>query len=330
VIVITGGAGFIGSALAWSLNQRGAGDVLVVDRLGSDQRWRNLVGLAFADYVDHADFIRHLEAGHYDGRLSAIVHLGACSATTEQDAAYLMENNYRYTLRIGQWWERNPHVRFVYASSAATYGDGENGYRDREDELDRLRPLNMYGYSKHLFDLQARNRGWLRSIAGVKYFNVFGPNEFHKGPMRSLICKSWQTVRDTRSLSLFRSERQGIADGEQARDFVYVKDAVALTLFLLDTPSVNGIFNVGSGQARTWNDCAAALFAALGIEPRISYIPLPRELSGTYQYFTEADMTKLRAAGCTHVCSTLEDAVGDYVRNYLVAGRTLAGEPVVQ
>ncbi len=330
MIVITGGAGFIGSALAWELNRRGRTDLLLVDRLGTDQRWRNLVGLQYEDYLDRDAFIAGLEGGMFDGAVDAVLHLGACSTTTEVDAGYLMENNYRYTLRIGRWWERNPSARFVYASSAATYGTGEHGYIDDEEQLDQLRPLNMYGYSKHLFDLQARRRGWLDRIVGLKYFNVYGPNEYHKGGMRSVICRHWHAVRHTGSISLFASGKPSYADGEQARDFVYVKDAVAMTLWFLDHPGVGGVYNVGTGTARTWNDYARALFAALDLRVHIDYVPMPEQLSGTYQYFTQADTGKLRGAGCTHECMSLESAVDDYVRHYLVPGLTLAGEPVVQ
>lgn len=321
MIVITGGAGFIGSALAWELNRRGRTDIIVVDRLSNDGKWKNLTGISFDTYMDRDEFITELEAGAFGSALDAILHLGACSSTSETDEMFLMENNYRYTLRIGEWWERHPETRFIYASSASTYGDGRQGYGDDENALDGLRPLNMYGYSKHLFDLHAKRRGWLNRITGLKYFNVFGPNEYHKGDMRSLVCKAWKSVNDTGQFTLFRSERPEFADGEQARDFIYVKDAVAITLFFMDHPDVCGVYNVGTGIARTWNDLGRALFSALDLPPSISYVPMPAEYSVIYQYFTQAETAKLLAAGCSHRCVELEEAVDEYVNDYLIPGR---------
>ncbi|MBD3391568.1 MAG: ADP-glyceromanno-heptose 6-epimerase [Chitinivibrionales bacterium] len=323
MIVVTGGAGCIGSALVWGLNRRGSDDILIVDRLGEDDKWRNLVGLRFADYLDKGDFIARLEGGAFKNGISAILHLGACSSTLERDAGYLIENNYRYTARLAAWREKHPSCRFIYASSAATYGDGSQGYADDHDRLRDLRPLNMYGYSKHLFDLLALRKGWLSQCVGLKYFNVYGPNEDHKGAMRSVVHKAYATVRDAGVMRLFKSYRAEYGDGEQCRDFLYVKDAVELTLFFLEHPKVNGIFNVGAGKARTWNEVARALFDAAGKPPKIEYIPMPEELRGKYQYHTCADMTKLRSAGCGHQCMTLEEGVRDYVRGYLAVGRRL-------
>lgn len=317
MIVVTGGAGFIGSAIVHALNLRGHEDILVVDRLHNTEKWKNLVALRYMDFMDKREFIEELEAGEFGDTIDVIFHLGACSSTTEKDADYLMENNYRYTVRIGQWWEEHQKTRLIYASSAATYGNGENGYRDDINLLHTLRPLNMYGYSKHLFDCYARRKGWLDCIAGMKYFNVYGPNEYHKGDMRSVINKAYPRVRDEGVMSLFKSYRPQFNDGEQLRDFVYVKDAVAMTLFFMDNPDVGGIFNVGTGKARSWNDVAYALFAAAGKKGAIDYIPMPEHLQGKYQYFTEADLSGLRAAGCTHACMTLEDAIDDYVKEYL-------------
>ena len=326
MIVVTGGAGFIGSALVWALNRRGRDDILVVDRLGRTDKWRNLAGLRFSDYLDKTDFSENLEQGHYGETIEAILHMGACSSTTETDADYLMANNYGYTVRIAAWRASHRTCRLIYASSAATYGDGARGYRDDEDQLETLRPLNMYGYSKHLFDLRARREGWLADIAGLKYFNVFGPHEGHKGEMRSVINKAYPGVRDTGRMRLFKSYRPDYADGEQRRDFIYIKDAVALTLFFLDHPTVNGLFNVGSGQARSWNAVARALFAATGQPGVIDYIAMPDELRDKYQYYTCADMTKLKAAGGTLRCTLLEAAVQDYVRNYLRTGAYLESD----
>jgi len=325
MIIVTGGAGFIGSVLVWYLNQQGRTDIIVVDHLGRSDKWKNLVGLRFAGYFDRADFITRLEAGQFDDAAETVYHLGACSSTTEQDTGYLMENNYRYSMRIGEWWNRHPGVRLVYASSAATYGDGAQGYADDEQSLDSLRPLNMYGYSKHLFDLHARQRGWLSRIVGIKYFNVFGPNEGHKGDMRSLISKAYPVVRDGGAMTLFRSGRSGYADGEQRRDFIYVKDAAAMTLFFGENRAVAGLYNVGTGTARSWNDVASALFAAAGRPRAVTYVPMPDAIAGKYQYFTQADLGKIRNTGCGHRCMTLEEAVGDYVSGYLSKGCTIAG-----
>jgi ADP-L-glycero-D-manno-heptose 6-epimerase len=317
MIVVTGGAGFIGSALIWALNGRGEDDILVVDQLQRTEKWKNLVGLRFDDYLDKTVFLERLTRGHFGNRIRAILHMGACSRTTEKDADYLMENNYRYTAQLAAWRETQPQCRLIYASSAATYGDGARGYTDDEAALVHLRPLNMYGYSKHLFDLLALRRGWLQHIVGLKYFNVFGPNEYHKGDMRSVINKAYPQVRDEGRMRLFKSHRPDYRDGEQLRDFIYVKDAVAMTLFFLERPAIGGIYNVGTGQARSWNDVAAALFKAAGQALEIDYIPMPEALRGKYQYYTCADLTKLRAAGWSPPCRSLEDAVDDYVRHYL-------------
>ncbi len=326
MIVVTGGAGFIGSALIWALNNRGQDNILVVDRLGASNQWRNLSGLRFADYLDKEAFIASLEKGRFGETIEAILHMGACSATTETDADYLMANNYRYTLRIAAWRASRPSCRLVYASSAATYGDGAHGYVDDEDRLDVLRPLNMYGYSKHLFDLRARREGWLRDIAGLKYFNVFGPNEGHKGAMRSVINKAYPGVRATGRMALFKSRHPDFADGEQQRDFIYVKDAATMTLFFLDHPEINGLYNIGTGQARTWNDVAGALFAATGQPGAIDYIDMPDELQGKYQYYTCADTAKFNAVGGPRASFTLESAVADYVRNYMAVKAHLEPE----
>ncbi|MCF8062344.1 MAG: ADP-glyceromanno-heptose 6-epimerase [Deltaproteobacteria bacterium] len=317
MIVVTGGAGFIGSAVVWRLNRRGEKDILVVDHLGVSEKWRNLAPLYFSDYLDRDVFIDRLENEAFGDRIRAVIHLGACSSTTERDAGYLMENNYRYTLRLAQWQEQHPGCRFIYASSAATYGDGSRGYRDDESALHALRPLNMYGYSKHLFDLHAARNGWLDRMVGLKYFNVFGPNEDHKGEMRSVIHKAYPGVRDEGTIRLFESYRQEYGDGEQERDFIYVKDAAEMTLFFLENRRANGLFNVGTGEARSWNDVARAMFRTAGRETRIEYIPMPEALREKYQYHTCAGTAKLRAAGCAHRCKPLEDAVDEYIRAYL-------------
>jgi ADP-L-glycero-D-manno-heptose 6-epimerase len=325
-VLVTGGSGFIGSALVWALNRRGCERIVVCDRLGTDEKWRNLVPLRFADYVEADDLLPRLQNGAL-GKFDLILHMGACSSTTERDAGFLIRNNYEFTKDLAAWaLARTVHrqkPRFVYASSAATYGDGSAGMEDDDSQLDKLRPLNMYGCSKHFFDLHARRAGFLDRIAGLKYFNVFGPNEDHKGDMRSLVHKSFGQVRESGAIRLFKSYRSDYRDGEQKRDFLYVKDAVAMTLHLAATPKANGLFNIGSGQARTWNALANAVFAALNRKPNIQFIEMPEAIRDNYQYFTQANLARLRATGYNAPVTSLEDAVGDYVRNYLVPDKRL-------
>jgi ADP-L-glycero-D-manno-heptose 6-epimerase len=325
-ILVTGGAGFIGSALIWALNQRGHSEIVVTDILGSDEKWKNLVPLKFADYVEAGDFRRRLAAdAHAFGRFSTVFHLGACSATTEKNASYLADNNYAYTQELATW-SLASEARFIYASSAATYGDGAQGMDDRDDNLHRLRPLNMYGYSKHLFDLYAQRAGWLTRIAGVKYFNVFGPNEDHKGEMRSLVNKAYQQILASGRVQLFKSHKPEFKDGEQMRDFLYVKDAVEMTLHLAEHPTgrtAGGLFNLGSGEANTWLTLTRAIFAALNRPPQIDFIEMPEVLRGKYQYFTQADVGKLRSTGYAKPMTSLTEAVRDYVQGYLVPSRRL-------
>ncbi len=328
-ILVTGGAGFIGSALVWALNRRGLERVLVSDRLGTDEKWRNLVGLRFEDYLDADDLAER--TGVDDPSLNAIrtvFHLGACSATTEKDAGFLLRNNFAYTKLLCDWALRH-RARFVYASSAATYGDGAQGMEDDEAKLERLRPLNAYGYSKHLFDVHAKKNGFLRQVVGLKYFNVFGPNEAHKGDMRSLVHKAFAQATQTGGISLFRSHRPEYRDGEQQRDFLYVKDAVEMTLHLAENRAANGIFNLGSGRARTWLELAGALFDAIERPLQVEFVEMPEALRGKYQYFTQADIGRLRKTGYPGPRYTLETAVADYVRGYLIPGRQLGdpGEP---
>jgi ADP-L-glycero-D-manno-heptose 6-epimerase len=325
-VLVTGGAGFIGSALVWALNRRGCERIVVCDRLGTDERWRNLTPLRFADYVEADDLLPRLQAGAL-GKFDLVLHLGACSSTTETDASFLIRNNYAFTRDLAAWSlgqkTRGRTTRFVYASSAATYGDGSAGMDDDDRRLHQLRPLNMYGYSKHLFDQHAKQAGFLNQIVGLKYFNVFGPNEAHKGDMRSLVHKSFKQVQTEGLIRLFKSYRPKFRDGEQKRDFLYVKDAVAMTLHLAATPKASGLFNIGSGGARTWLDLSRAVFAALKRKPQIEFIAMPETIRDKYQYFTEANLARLRAAGYTAPVTSLEKAVADYVCNYLVPGRHL-------
>ena len=313
--IVTGGAGFIGSNLVAALNARGETDILVVDHLGQSEKWRNLSGLAFEDYMDKHEFRRLLREGKtfWSRDIATVFHLGACSATTEKDADYLADNNYRYTRELCEWCLANGK-RFVYASSAATYGDGALGYSDDDALTPRLRPLNMYGYSKHMFDLWVLRRRLYDQIVGLKYFNVYGPHEAHKGDMRSVVHKAFGQIQAEGIMRLFRSHKPEFRDGEQTRDFVYVRDAVAVTLFFHDHPKVGGLYNCGTGKARTWNDLARAVFAALGQPCRIEYIDMPEALRGKYQYHTQAEVSKLRSAGYQAAFTELEDGVGDYVR----------------
>lgn len=323
-ILVTGGAGFIGSALVWALNRRGHDDIVVTDFLGTDEKWRNLVPLRFAEYIEADAFRQTLRQNPAAfGRFSCVFHLGACSATTETNAAYLIDNNFAYTKELASW-ALAQGARFIYASSAATYGDGAQGMDDRDDNLTRLRPLNMYGYSKHLFDLYAQRTGWLERIVGLKYFNVFGPNEDHKRDMRSLVHKAYQQILATGRVKLFKSHKPEFRDGEQQRDFLYVKDAVEMTLHFAElAPAAGGLYNLGSGQANTWLALTRAIFAALSREPAIEFIDMPAELRGKYQYFTQADVTKLRATGYDRPITPLAEAVRDYVQNYLVPAKKL-------
>ena len=325
-ILITGGAGFIGSALVWELNRRGCENIVVCDRLSTDEKWKNLVPLRFADYIDGNELLQAVQ--HSPGKLGRfdhVLHLGACSATTERDADYLMRNNYEFTKQLCQWSLAN-QTRFVYASSAATYGDGAHGMNDQDPDIHKLRPLNMYGYSKHLFDLHAKREGWLPKIVGLKYFNVYGPNEDHKADMRSLVHKACGQILATGKVQLFKSHRPDYQHGEQMRDFLYVKDAIRMTLHLAETSSAGGLFNLGSGKAHTWIELATAIFTALGKEPVIEFIDMPEHLQSKYQYYTCADIAKLRASGFTQDITALTEAVRDYVQGYLVPDKRLGDE----
>jgi len=320
-IIVTGGAGFIGSAVVWRLNQMGRDDILIVDRMDETDKWKNLAPLRFADYIDADDFIDEL--GQHNAA-EAIIHLGACSSTTERDSDHMMRNNYQYTKDVADFAVSND-MRFIYASSAATYGDGSNGMADGDDDLDKLRPLNVYGYSKQLFDQYAHRNGLFEHIVGIKYFNVFGPNEDHKGDMRSLVNKAFDQIRQTGKLQLFRSAHPDYADGEFGRDFVYVKDAVEMTLHFLNN-TTSGLFNVGSGRMNTWNALADAIFAALGREKNVEFIDMPVHLRDRYQYHTQADLTRIRNAGYNAETTGLNAAVADYVQNYLIPDKHLGDQ----
>jgi ADP-L-glycero-D-manno-heptose 6-epimerase len=318
--LVTGGAGFIGSNIVADLAARGK-DVVVCDWMRADERWRNLVKHEVADLIRPESLPGWLRSA--DRKVQAVIHMGAISATTETDIDLIAERNIRYTLDLLQWCTETG-TRLIYASSAATYGDGSNGFDDEATPaaLAKLRPLNAYGWSKHFVDrriLQLRERGaslppqWV----GLKFFNVYGPNEYHKGSMQSVIAVNHARVRSGEPMRLFKSDRPDYKDGCQLRDFVYVKDCVSVIAWLLEQPKVSGLFNLGTGQARTWLDLTRALFAAADRPEKIEFIDMPPNLVGKYQYFTEARMDRLRAAGYTQPFTSLEAGVTDYVRNYL-------------
>jgi len=322
---VTGGAGFIGSAVVWELNRRGLKNILIADFLGDDLKWKNLVPLQFADYIEADDLLQKLEQSpHAFSNINTVFHLGACSSTTETDAAYLIRNNFEYTKTMALF-ALEAGRRFVYASSAATYG-GLEASLPESVALESLRPLNMYGYSKHLFDCYAERTGLLPRLTGIKYFNVFGPNEYHKGEMRSLVHKAFYQIQEKGSVSLFKSCRPEFPDGGQKRDFLYVKDAVAATLFLAEKVDGGGLFNIGSGEPNTWISLTNAIFSALNREPKIEFIDMPEHLRDKYQYFTCANIGKLRSAGFDQPITALPQAVRDYVVNYLAPGLHLGDE----
>ena len=313
--IVTGGAGLIGSNIVRELNARGESDIIIVDHLNHPSKQANLDSIKFKSYLDRNEFRAALRAGKI-ASVSGLFHLGACSSTMEMDEDYLDDNNTDYTRDLCQWSLANG-TRFVYASSAATYGDGALGYSDDDAITPKLQPLNLYGWSKQKFDLWAMQTGALNKIAGLKYFNVFGPGEDHKGDMRSVINKSYKLIKDSGRITLFKSHRPDYADGAQDRDFVYVKDAAKISVWLYDHPEASGLFNCGTGHARTWVDLANALFAAMAIKPVIDFVDMPIALRDKYQYHTEADMKKFRATGCEIPFRPLEEAVADYVRTYL-------------
>lgn len=323
MVIVTGGAGFIGSAIIAALNKRGITDIVAVDESDNDKS-QNLMNLSFADYAEKTDFIRKVAERNIGASIESVFHMGACSDTTETDVEYLEKNNYQYSLILAKW-ATDSNIRFIYASSAATYGDGSKGFSDDEEKIEQLQPLNPYGNSKQLFDLWARDNGLLGKIVGLKYFNVFGPNEYHKGEMRSFVVKAFEQIKKSGRVRLFKSYNPEFEDGWQMRDFLYIKDAVDMTLFFYDNPEINGLFNIGAGEARTWNDLVKAVFTAMDKEPNIEYIDMPESIRNQYQYYTCADITKIRRAGYKKQITSLEDAVRDYVQNYLQNNKCLSG-----
>ncbi len=318
MIVITGAAGFIGSVLVSKFNHLGKKDLLVVDQNAKNTpKWENLHKKHFEIYLESQEFLDRLEKKEFDGKISAIFHLGACSDTTEMDKGFLKRNNSGYTERLAEWCIAH-NVYLQYASSAATYGAGELGFSDDDKLTPRLKPLNPYGQSKLDFDIWTLNHRYQNKITGFRYFNVYGPNEYHKGHMRSMVQKGFEQVMKEGGLKLFRSYKPEYPDGGQKRDFIYVKDAVDAMIWFYQNPKLKGIYNLGSGKAQSWNELAEAIFAACGKPKKIEYIEMPENLKGQYQYFTEADLAKLRMAGCAMKFSALDKGVKDYVQNHLL------------
>ncbi|MDD2403523.1 MAG: ADP-glyceromanno-heptose 6-epimerase [Victivallaceae bacterium] len=324
--IVTGGAGLIGSSFIWRLNQAGIDNIIVVDHLGLSEKWKNLRALKFADYFEKDVFLDQVKNGVFDHiEIKGIIHLGACSATTERDASYLVENNFNYSKAMCNFALARG-IRFIYASSCATYGDGSQGYLDDESQLEKLRPMNMYGYSKHMFDLWLKRKGLLSQVTGLKFSNIYGPNELHKGEMRSVVCRAFEQISSERTMRLFKSYNPEYPDGGQMRDFLYVKDAVEMMFFLLNRADATGIYNIGSGRAETWNALTDAAFEAFEIEPKIQYIEMPEHLRDRYQYYTKAEIGKLRKLGFSKEITPLRDAVIDYIRNYRIQDKFFGDE----
>lgn len=317
-IILTGGAGFIGSGILRTLNDRGHKNIIVVDNLGKTDKWKNLVGKQVSDVLHKDQLFSWLD--NNSSKVQAFIHMGACSSTVEPDANYLLENNYRYSRKLAEFALKHG-IRFIYASSAATYGDGNKGFRDDHGQLETLEPLNMYGHSKHLFDLWLKQEGHLDKVAGLKFFNVYGPNEYHKGRMASQIIRMVPQVQNEGVIKLFKSYDKRFPDGGQQRDFVYIKDIASMVCAFLDN-SATGIYNLGTGTPNTWNHLAEAVFKAMKKPVKIEYIPMPDDLQGKYQYYTEADTTKAKKAlGKDFTATSLDKGVEDYVQNYLLSGK---------
>ncbi len=316
-IIVTGGAGFIGSCIVRDLNDKGREDIIIVDDIGSTDKWMNMRNKKYLRYVHNIAFLESLLKCD---EIEAIIHMGACSSTTEKDFDYLWKNNFEYTKALWEYCS-NMQIPFIYASSAATYGDGSKGFDDRQD-IDKLEPLNGYGYSKQVFDQWVKHqaKSFPKQYAGLKFFNVYGPNEYCKDSMASMVFHGYRQIRETGRIKLFKSYKDGIADGDQRRDFVYVKDVCDVIMWLLDHPEVNGLFNVGTGRAQSFKELADATFHALGMEPNIDYIDMPEALKDKYQYYTRAEIGKLREAGYTKEFMDIEQGAADYVQNYLEKG----------
>ncbi|MCS7152195.1 MAG: ADP-glyceromanno-heptose 6-epimerase [Endomicrobia bacterium] len=324
LIIVTGGAGFIGSAVIWKLNREKFENILVVDSLDDSIKWKNLVGLKFYDYVEKDDFLRDITDGKYNRvKIDTIFHLGACSSTIHPDAKVYVKDNYEYS-KILCKFSVSKNIRFIYASSAATYGDGSFGFSDDESQLEVLRPLNMYGYSKHLFDLWAKNNALLKKIVGLKYFNVFGPNEYHKAEMRSFVVKAFEQIVAYGKVKLFKSYLPEYKDGEQLRDFIYIKDAVNMTFHFFKNRNLFGIFNIGTGKPHSFNELVKHVFDAMGKEVKIEYIDMPESIKNQYQYYTCADIKKLLSTGYNLPVTDFGVAIHEYVKKYIALSKYLA------
>ncbi|MSU07576.1 ADP-glyceromanno-heptose 6-epimerase [Veillonellaceae bacterium WCA-693-APC-5D-A] len=313
--IVTGGAGFIGSCVVRMLNDMGIQDIVIVDHISATDKWKNMCNKSYLEYINRDEFLGRLD--EFAGKVSHVIHMGACSATTERDFDFLYKNNFEYSKKLWNFCAEN-EISFIYASSAATYGDGSHGFDDKGD-IKALQPLNGYGYSKQLFDLWAEKQiSAPKQHVGFKFFNVYGPNEYFKGSMASVIFHTFNSIKRTGRMGLFKSYKEGIKDGQQLRDFVYVKDICNVIKYMLEHPEINGLFNLGTGVARSFYDLAVATFAAMGRKPEIDFIDMPEHLRGKYQYFTQANMEKLRAVGYEASFYTLDSGVEDYVCDYLM------------
>lgn len=324
MIIVTGGAGFIGSCIVRMLNDRGVKDIVIVDHIASSDKWMNMRNKQYLEYINRDDFLCQLD--RFKGKVSHVIHMGACSATTERNFDFLYKNNFEYTKALWKFCTETD-ASFIYASSAATYGDGSNGFDDTSD-IRKLMPLNGYGYSKQLFDLWVQKElvsgcKVPKQHVGFKFFNVYGPNEYFKGSMASVVFHTFNDVMATGEKGLFRSYKAEFKDGGQLRDFIYVKDICKAVSFMMDNPTVSGLFNLGTGKARSFYDLATATFEAMGREPRIKFVDMPENLREKYQYYTQAEMQKLRGVGYSEEFYSLEDGVSDYVQNYLMNGRMI-------
>ncbi len=322
MILITGANGFIGSAITATFNQQERSDLILCDRKSKLNARENLKKARYAELLDVAELFNALEKEAWAKKIDVVLHIGACADTTELNKKFLDENNVRYTQKLCQWALAHK-ARFIYASSAAVYGDGQLGFSDSDALTPKLKPLNPYGHSKWEVDKWVIEQGLVNKVVGLRFFNVFGPNEYHKEKMASVLYRTFPEAQKTGKVRLFKSHQKGIADGEQKRDFIYVKDVIRVIEFFMNHPKENGIFNVGTGKAATFNALATYLLQALGKKPKIEYFDMPEELRPRYQYFTEADITRLRAAGYQEPFQSFEASVTDYVKNYLIPGKTL-------
>lgn len=323
-IIVTGGAGFIGSCVVRMLNDMGHDDIIIVDNIAKTDKWMNMRNKTYREYIQKDQFLDRLP--EFAGKVSHIIHMGACSATTEKDFDYLYRNNFEYTKRLWKFCAEQ-EISFIYASSAATYGDGAQGFDD-EDDIKKLLPLNGYGYSKHLFDLWVEkelkaNAKAPKQHVGFKFFNVYGPNEYFKGSMASVIFHTFNKIQETGKMGLFKSYKEGYEDGRQLRDFVYVKDICKVIRFMMEHEEISGLYNLGTGEARTFYDLAKATFVSMGLEPQIEFVEMPEMLREKYQYYTQASMEKLRKAGYTEKFCTLEEGCADYVQNHLMQDKLI-------